>query len=199
MPVGERRLVTRHSRPHTVRRGARDPVGEALENALMRRGEPATVVIHSDRGYTTSASPQVADSRIRVSGSDSGRWPVTGSASPNSLARHTVTSTSPTTRLAKTTSAHHYEISSPSNAAGKPLPQWGRHARRQECARSYSAPQRPRKARSRTKGGLAELTILWLDLPSGVYEDAECSMSLMVELRGIEPLTSSLRTKRSTN
>lgn len=44
-----------------------------------------------------------------------------------------------------------------------------------------SGPETPKAA---PKGGLAELTNLWLDLPDGVYEDADCSKPLMVDLAG---------------
>ncbi len=74
-------------------------------------------------------------------------------------------------------------------------PEAARAATQAATAR-HSGPETPKTA---PKGGLAELTNLWLDLPGGVYEDANCSKPLMVELRRIELLTFSLRTKRSTN
>ena len=60
----------------------------------------------------------------------------------------------------------------------------------------HSGPETPKAA---PKGGVAELQNLWLDLPGDVYEDADCSKPLMVELRGFEPLAFSLRTRRATN
>ena len=60
----------------------------------------------------------------------------------------------------------------------------------------HSGPETPKAA---PKGGLAELQNLWLDLPGGVYEDADCSKPLMVELTGFEPVASSMPWKRATN
>ncbi|GAA3830504.1 recombinase family protein [Brevibacterium ammoniilyticum] len=60
----------------------------------------------------------------------------------------------------------------------------------------HSGPETPKAA---PKGGLAELQNLWLDLPGGIYEDADCSKPLMVEVRGFEPLTFSMPWRRATN
>ncbi len=74
-------------------------------------------------------------------------------------------------------------------------PEEARTATQAATAR-HSGPETPKAA---PKGGLAELTNLWPDLPGGVYEDADCSKPLMVDPGGFEPPTSSLRTKRATN
>ncbi len=66
----------------------------------------------------------------------------------------------------------------------------------QAAAAPHSGPETPKAA---PKGGLAEPTNLWLDLPGGLDEDADCSKPLMVELGGFEPPTSSMPWKRATN
>lgn len=58
-------------------------------------------------------------------------------------------------------------------------PEAARAATQAATAR-HSGPETPKTA---PKGGLAELTNLWLDLLSGVYEDADFSKPLMVEVR----------------
>jgi len=50
----------------------------------------------------------------------------------------------------------------------------------QAATACHTGPETPKAA---PKGDLAELQNLWLDLPSGVYEDTDCSKPLMVELR----------------
>ena len=74
-------------------------------------------------------------------------------------------------------------------------PEEARTATQAATAR-HSGPETPKTA---PKGGLAELQNLWLDLPGGVYEDADCSKPLMVELRGFEPLTPSMPWRCATN
>lgn len=60
----------------------------------------------------------------------------------------------------------------------------------------HSGPETPKAA---PKGGLAELPNLWLDLPNDIYEDADCSKPLMVEIRGLEPLTPCMPCKCATS
>lgn len=57
----------------------------------------------------------------------------------------------------------------------------------------HSGPETPKAA---PKGGLAELQNLWLDLPGGIYEDADCSRPLMVELRVLSLRTSATHVSR---
>lgn len=60
---------------------------------------------------------------------------------------------------------------------------------------------RSRQRETAENGGLSEVNTVGLceAIFSGIYDDGDSSKPLMVDLRGFEPLTSSMRTRRATN